>query len=137
MPYSARPDVAIDPTDPHARASYTDRIAFLVELATRLHIYGTTAQRLEGAVGAVARRLSLRCNPWSNPTGMILSFSDATTDSPLLDTTQVIRLAHRPAQAMRGRCDRRRCPRGAQGPGLGVSGAARARPAGRTARARP
>jgi uncharacterized membrane protein YjjP (DUF1212 family) len=93
MPYSARPDVAIDPTDPHARASYTDRIAFLVELATRLHIYGTTAQRLEGAVGAVARRLSLRCNPWSNPTGMILSFSDATTDSPLLDTTQVIRLA--------------------------------------------
>ncbi len=78
----------------HARASanYTDRIAFVVELATRLHIYGTTAQRLEGAVSAVAQRLGLRCNPWSNPTGMILSFSDATTDSPLLDTTQVIRL---------------------------------------------
>ncbi len=78
--------------DPHARATYTDRIRFVVELATRLHIYGTTAQRLEGAVGAVARRLGLRCNPWSNPTGMILSFSDGTTDSPLLDTTQVIRL---------------------------------------------
>ena len=75
-----------------ARASYTDRIAFVVELATRLHIYGTTAQRLEGAIGAIARRLGLRCNPWSNPTGMILSFSDATADSPLLDTTQVIRL---------------------------------------------
>ncbi len=103
MPHSASDDAArFDPSptdaalarpgDHLARASYTDRIAFVVELATRLHIYGTTAQRLEGAVGAVARRLGLRCNPWSNPTGMILSFSDATTDSPLLDTTQVIRL---------------------------------------------
>ncbi len=78
--------------DPVAHNSYKDRIGFVVELATRLHMYGTTAQRLEGAVGAVARRLGLRCNPWSNPTGMILSFKDATTDSPLLDTTQVIRL---------------------------------------------
>ncbi len=63
--------------DLFARRSYTDRIGFVIELATRLHIYGTTAQRLEGAVGAVARSLGLRCNPWSNPTGMILSFSDA------------------------------------------------------------
>ena len=78
--------------DPVAHNSYKDRIGFVVELATRLHMYGTTAQRLEGAVRAVARRLGLRCNPWSNPTGMILSFKDATTDSPLLDTTQVIRL---------------------------------------------
>jgi uncharacterized membrane protein YjjP (DUF1212 family) len=75
-----------------ARSSYTDRIAFVVDLARRLHIYGTTAQRLEGAVEAVAKRLGLHCNPWSNPTGMILSFSDANSDSPLLDTTQVIRL---------------------------------------------
>jgi uncharacterized membrane protein YjjP (DUF1212 family) len=90
------PDDEATPTstsDALARASYIDRIAFVVELATRLHIFGTTAQRLEGAIGAIARRLGLRCNPWSNPTGMILSFSDATTDSPLLDTTQVIRLA--------------------------------------------
>ena len=83
---------SIGHADPLTRSSYTDRIAFVVELATRLHTYGTTAQRLEGAVGAVAKRLGLRCNPWSNPTGMILSFSDAATDSPLLDTTQVIRL---------------------------------------------
>ncbi|HTD27970.1 MAG TPA: threonine/serine exporter family protein, partial [Xanthomonadaceae bacterium] len=85
------PDDEATPTstsDALARASYIDRIAFVVELATRLHIFGTTAQRLEGAIGAIARRLGLRCNPWSNPTGMILSFSDATTDSPLLDTTQ-------------------------------------------------
>lgn len=102
--------------DPVAHNSYRDRIAFVVELAKRLHMYGTTAQRLEGAVTSVARRLGLRCNPWSNPTGMILSFNDAqgsasaaggsalplvagcagaadaTTESPLLDTTQVIRL---------------------------------------------
>ena len=79
--------------DHHSRnASYTDRIGFVVELATRLHTYGTTAQRLEGAVTAVARRLGLRCNPWSNPTGMIMSFADADADSRLADTTQVIRL---------------------------------------------
>ena len=73
-------------------ASYIDRIGFVVELARRLHSYGTTAQRLEGAVGAVARRLGLRCDPWSNPTGMIMSFSDAQADSRLADTTQVIRM---------------------------------------------
>lgn len=79
--------------DHHSRdASYTDRIGFVVELARRLHTYGTTAQRLEGAVGAVARRLGLRCDPWSNPTGMIMSFSDARAGSRLADTTQVIRL---------------------------------------------
>jgi uncharacterized membrane protein YjjP (DUF1212 family) len=79
--------------DHHSRdASYTDRIGFVVELATRLHTYGTTAQRLEGAVSAVARRLGLRCNPWSNPTGMIMSFAEADADSRLADTTQVIRL---------------------------------------------
>ncbi|MBS0457000.1 MAG: threonine/serine exporter family protein [Proteobacteria bacterium] len=80
------------PASPHAGVPYGDRVAFVVELAKRLHNYGTTAQRLEGAIGAVARRLGLRCHPWSNPTGLILSFSDAATASPLHDTTQVIRL---------------------------------------------
>ena len=78
--------------EPLAQGSYRDRIGFVVELATRLHSYGTTAERLEGAVRVVARRLGLRCSAWSNPTGMILSFSEAAIDSPLLDTTQVIRL---------------------------------------------
>jgi uncharacterized membrane protein YjjP (DUF1212 family) len=73
-------------------APYAARIAFVVNLAARLHAYGTTAQRLEGAVAAVAARLGLRCAPWSNPTGMILSFSDASRDDALADTTQVIRL---------------------------------------------
>jgi uncharacterized membrane protein YjjP (DUF1212 family) len=78
--------------NPGRKVSYTDRIGFVVELASRLHTYGTTAQRLESAIVAVARRLGLRCNPWSNPTGMILSFADAHADSRLADTTQVIRL---------------------------------------------
>lgn len=75
-----------------ALAPYAARIDFVVNLAARLHAYGTTAQRLEGAVAAVAARLGLRCAPWSNPTGMIMSFSDASRDGALADTTQVIRL---------------------------------------------
>jgi uncharacterized membrane protein YjjP (DUF1212 family) len=73
-------------------APYAARIEFVVNLAARLHAYGTTAQRLEGAIAAVAARLGLRCAPWSNPTGMIMSFSDASRDDSLADTTQVIRL---------------------------------------------
>lgn len=52
------------------------RAVFVAELATRLHTYGTSAHRLEGAIEAVARRLGLDCEVWSNPTGMILSFGD-------------------------------------------------------------
>lgn len=84
--------VASRPSAPAHAAPFADRVAFVIELAKRLHIYGTTAQRLEGAVVAVARRLGLRCQPWSNPTGMILSFSDSATTSVLNDATQVIRL---------------------------------------------
>jgi uncharacterized membrane protein YjjP (DUF1212 family) len=73
-------------------APYAARIDFVVNLAARLHAYGTTAQRLEGAIAAVAARLGLRCAPWSNPTGLILSFSDASRGDALADTTQVIRL---------------------------------------------
>ena len=61
---------------PPTAASYADRIHFLIELAERLHRYGTTAQRLEGAITATAQRLGVDCEPWSNPTGMILTFSD-------------------------------------------------------------
>ena len=72
---------------------YAARVEFVIELATRLHSYGTTAQRLEGAISAVATRLGLRCEPWANPTGLILSFSDANRPETLANTTQVIRLA--------------------------------------------
>ena len=57
-------------------AMYEARAAFVAELASRLHAYGTTAQRLEGAVAGVARRLGLYCEVFSNPTGIILSFAD-------------------------------------------------------------
>lgn len=74
-------------------ARYAARIAFIVELAERLHTYGTTAQRLEGAIGSVAQQLGLECEPWSNPTGMVLSFSDPARAPGDSDTTRVIRLA--------------------------------------------
>jgi uncharacterized membrane protein YjjP (DUF1212 family) len=71
---------------------FAERVAFLVELAQRLHSYGTTAQRLEGAISAVSRRLQLACEPWSNPTGMILTFSDPGRPEGETDTTRVLRL---------------------------------------------
>lgn len=73
-------------------ASYAARIAFMVELAEQLHAYGTTSQRLEGAIVSVARRLGMECEPWSNPTGMILTFSDPQRPPGESDTTRVIRL---------------------------------------------
>ena len=81
--------------DPASRpvASYAQRMAFVAEMATRLHRYGTTAQRLEAAIVALAQRLDLECEPWSNPTGLILSFSDPAKPLGMSDTTRVIRLA--------------------------------------------
>jgi uncharacterized membrane protein YjjP (DUF1212 family) len=76
---------------PDARAPYRMRVDFVIELARRLHMYGTTAQRLEGAVTSVARRIDVYCEVWSNPTGMILSFADfqRSNESAI---TRVIRL---------------------------------------------
>lgn len=76
-----------------ANERYAARVQFVVELAEHLHSYGTTAQRLEAALVAVAQRLRLECEPWSNPTGMILTFSDPTRPPGETDTTRVIRLA--------------------------------------------
>ena len=45
--------------DALSESAYTERIAFVVELAEHLHAYGTTVQRLEGALESVTRRLSL------------------------------------------------------------------------------
>lgn len=74
------------------RATYAQRVAFVSEIAGRLHSYGTTAQRLEAAVVALSQRLDLDCEPWSNPTGLILSFSDPTQAIGSSDITRVIRL---------------------------------------------
>ncbi len=81
--------------DPASRpvASYAQRMAFVAEMAARLHRYGTTAQRLEAAIVALAQRLDLECEPWSNPTGLILSFSDPAKPLGSTDTTRVIRLS--------------------------------------------
>jgi uncharacterized membrane protein YjjP (DUF1212 family) len=73
-------------------SSYAARLAFVVELAEHLHAYGTTAQRLEGALDSVATSLQLDCEPWSNPTGLILTFSDPARPPGESDTTRVIRM---------------------------------------------
>ena len=72
-------------------ATYTERIAFVVDLARHLHAYGTTSQRMEAAIESVARKLTLECQPWCNPTGIILSFSDPARPAGESDTTRIIR----------------------------------------------
>jgi len=75
-----------------ATATYAQRVTFVAEIARRLHSYGTTAQRLEATVMTLAQRLHLECAPWSNPTGIILSFSDPAQAMGSSDITRVIRL---------------------------------------------
>lgn len=77
-------------TPPFDAVDYAARVDFVVELAGRLHAYGTTAHRLEGAVGAVSTRLGLECGAWSNPTGMILSFGEIGRGRR--ETVRVVRL---------------------------------------------
>jgi len=72
--------------------SYAAKIAFMVELAGHLHTYGTTAPRLEGAIISVAERLGVECEPWCNPTGMILTFSDPERPPGESDISRVIRV---------------------------------------------
>ena len=76
----------------HTDTGYVERIAFVVDLAERLHAYGTTVQRLEGAIESVSRRLGLECEPWVNPTGMVLAFNDPARPAGMSDTTRVLRL---------------------------------------------
>jgi len=73
-------------------ASYAAKIAFMVELAGHLHTYGTTAPRLEGALISLAERLGVECEPWCNPTGMILTFSDPERPPGESDISRVIRV---------------------------------------------
>jgi uncharacterized membrane protein YjjP (DUF1212 family) len=70
---------------------YAARIAFVVELAERLHAYGTTAQRLEGALVSVSQKLGMHCEPVVNPTGMVLAFSDPARPPGDSDATRVVR----------------------------------------------
>ena len=79
-------------TDALPLAAYAERVEFVVELAEHLHAYGTTSPRLEGALEAVTARMALHCEPWVNPTGMILAFSDPARPPGEGDTTRVLRL---------------------------------------------
>ena len=82
---------ATSPIDPDTLAPYLVRVDFIVELARRLHIYGTSAQRLEGAVTQVARRLGIEGEVGSNPPGMMLSFPDHER-GPGYTLTRLVRL---------------------------------------------
>jgi len=77
-----------------ASTALNTRIAFLLELARRLHKYGTSAPRLEMAVSGCAQRLGLSAEVWSSPTAIIMSFADlAQGDEGLAQVTQVMRLS--------------------------------------------
>ena len=90
MPPSAPPAAGHDKA-PDSAAPFMERVDFLVELARRLHMYGTSAQRLEGAVAQVAQRLRVEAEVWSNPTGLILSYPDPERGAAF-PLTRVIRL---------------------------------------------
>ena len=78
---------------PFPQEAYAARSAFRVELAEHLHAYGTTGPRLEASLEMVAQKLELECEPWTNPTGMVLSFSDPMRPPGDSDTTRVIRMS--------------------------------------------
>lgn len=75
------------------RAPLKTRIAFVIELARRLHEYGTAAPRLEDAINLVSARLGLGCNVLSTPTSIVMSFSDPERDDGLAEVTQVVRVS--------------------------------------------
>lgn len=76
-----------------ATTAINTRIAFLTELARRLHQYGTTAPRLETAIGRSAQRLGLAAEVWSSPTAIIVSFADlGQGEESVAQVTQVMRL---------------------------------------------
>src|ERR1700754_1829842 len=76
-----------------ATTAINPRIAFLTELARRLHQYGTTAPRLETAIARSAQRLGLSAEVWSSPTAIIVSFADlGQGDDGVAQVTQVMRL---------------------------------------------
>ena len=78
---------------PATAVALNTRIAFVIELARRLHQYGTAAPRLEDAVGSAAQRLGLRAEVWSSPTAIIVSFADqAQGEDAIAQTSQVIRM---------------------------------------------
>ena len=79
-------------SDAGGNAPLKIRIGFVVDLATRLHEYGTAAPRLEDVTNLVSARLGLSCNVLSTPTSIVMSFSDPAIEDGLAEVTQVVRL---------------------------------------------
>ncbi|HEY6984653.1 MAG TPA: threonine/serine exporter family protein, partial [Rhodanobacteraceae bacterium] len=79
-------------TDAGAEAPLRIRMGFVVELAKRLHEYGTAAPRLEDVINLVSARLGLSCNVLSTPTSIVMSFSSLSGEDALAEITQVVRL---------------------------------------------
>ena len=84
---------------PAMRRSFEDtelktRIVFVMELARRLHQYGTSAPRLETAISGVAHRFGLSADVWSSPTAIIVSFAELSQgEEAIAQVTQVMRLS--------------------------------------------
>jgi len=76
-------------------APASKRMAFVVEIARRLHQYGTSAPRLEEAIDRVSARLHLDCQSLSTPTSVLFSFTDraAGAGGMLAELTQVVRVS--------------------------------------------
>jgi len=79
-------------SDTGAVAPLKVRIGFVVDLAARLHEYGTAAPRLEDVINLVSARLGIVCNVLSTPTSIVMSFSDPAREDDLAEMTQVVRL---------------------------------------------
>jgi uncharacterized membrane protein YjjP (DUF1212 family) len=75
-----------------APPSFIDRTEFILELARRLHTYGTNSPRLEAALTQASHRLGLRCEVWSNPTGLIVSFGGGLGGEGGPENTRVLRM---------------------------------------------
>ena len=77
-----------------ATTALNTRIAFLMELACRLHKYGASSPRLEMAISGAAQRIGLSADVWSSPTAIIISFADLAQgeEGRLAQATQVVRL---------------------------------------------
>ncbi len=78
--------------DSDARAPIKVRIGFVIDLAKRLHEYGTAAPRLEDVINLVSARLGLTCNVLATPTSIVMSFTELDGEDDLAETTQVVRL---------------------------------------------
>ena len=70
--------------------SLLSKIAFVRELITHLHRYGTTAGRLESAVSDVTKQLDMRAAILASATGCWLSVEDP--ESPEKPITHILRL---------------------------------------------